>query len=75
MTAPTASRIAALVRPHAVLIALACIVALGFQLRSYHIDYPSIGYHNMKENEYLSMAVNYHEKGFLANKEVFFYVH
>lgn len=26
--------------------------------RVYHIDAPSIGYHNMKENEYLSQALN-----------------
>ncbi len=25
----------------------------GFSLRSYHMDFPVIGYHNMKENQYL----------------------
>jgi hypothetical protein len=75
MTGRDDARALAFARRHAAPLALAAILALGFQLRAYHIDYPSIGYHNMKENEYLSMAVNYHEKGLLANKEVFFYGH
>ncbi len=33
------------------------IIVLGFILRAYHLNYPPIGYHNVKENEYLSQAV------------------
>ncbi len=31
-------------------------LVVGFYLRAYHIDYPAIGYHNMKENEYIGSA-------------------
>ena len=37
-------------------IILCGIILLGLAIRSYHINFPSIGYHNMKENEYLIMA-------------------
>lgn len=29
------------------------LMIIGFYLRSYHIDFPVIGYHNMKENQYI----------------------
>lgn len=35
---------------------LCLILFLGFVLRYININFPPIGYHNMKENEYLSMA-------------------
>lgn len=39
-----------------VLVFLVAFILFGFYLRSFNIDLPSIGYHNMKENEYLSQA-------------------
>jgi 4-amino-4-deoxy-L-arabinose transferase-like glycosyltransferase len=35
---------------------LGLIVFFGISLRSYNLSFPSIGYHNAKENDYLSMA-------------------
>ena len=35
---------------------LILFLLLGLYLRIYHLNYPSIGYHNMKENEYLDEA-------------------
>lgn len=35
---------------------LCLILILGFVLRTFNLNFPPIGYHNMKENEYLSMA-------------------
>jgi len=37
-------------------LALCLIVSLGMCLRSYILNFPSIGYHNMIENEYLTTA-------------------
>lgn len=42
---------------------LLLVVIFGIYLRSYHIDYPTIGYHNMKEDEFLSFALNMHDSG------------
>lgn len=36
-------------------------LVLGLYLRIYHMDFPSIGYHNMKENEYLCEAKYYYD--------------
>lgn len=47
----------------AVIIVIGCIL-LGFYLRSYHMDYPVIGYHNWKETHYLSEARNFVRDGF-----------
>lgn len=44
-------------------IILIAMMIFGFYLRSFHLDFPSIGYHNMKENEYLSQAYNQYEDG------------
>lgn len=44
-------------------IVLIAIMFLGLYLRTYHIDYPTIGYHNMKEDEFLSFAINMHDSG------------
>ncbi|MBI5003346.1 glycosyltransferase family 39 protein [Candidatus Woesearchaeota archaeon] len=38
-------------KPHVVL--LLAFMLFGFYLRSYHMDFPVIGYHNMKENQYI----------------------
>ncbi len=46
------------------LVLLAFIVILGFYLRIYHIDYPSIGYHNNKDVHYLTEARNFAREGF-----------
>lgn len=35
---------------------LSLILLCGLLLRCYNLNFPSIGYHNMKENEYLNMA-------------------
>ncbi len=38
-------------KPHVVL--LLAFMLFGFYLRSYHMDFPVIGYHNMKEAQYI----------------------
>lgn len=49
------------------------IVMVGLALRVYNIKFPSIGYHNMKENEYLSQAQEMiREKDYLT-KRIYFY--
>lgn len=68
-----AERLLAFARKHQVYLGLIVILAFGAYLRSYHMDYPSIGYHNMKENEYLSMAHHYFHEGFSLERKVFFY--
>jgi len=50
-------------KKYVIWISLVLIIALGIYLRSYHINYPTIGYHNMKEDEFLSFAVNMHDSG------------
>jgi len=42
---------------------LVLIILFGTYLRFYHINYPTIGYHNMKEDQYLSLALNMKESG------------
>ena len=37
---------------------LAGILVFALAIRLYHIDFPALGYHNMKENEFISMARN-----------------
>ena len=54
-------------------IALSLIILFGFILRAYNIDFPSLGYHNMKENEYLSMAQEMLRTGDLINRRIYFY--
>ena len=49
------------------LILLIAIIIFGFYLRSYHINYPVIGYHNMKETHYLTEARNFARDGFLSH--------
>lgn len=43
---------------------LIIILLLGFYLRTYHIDYPVVGYHNWKETHYLTEARNFARDGF-----------
>ncbi len=47
----------------AIIMVIGCIF-LGFYLRSYHISYPVIGYHNWKETHYLTEARNFARDGF-----------
>lgn len=54
-------------------ILLGSIILLGFILRIYHLDFPSIGYHNMKENEYLSIAEEMLRTKDFVNRRVYFY--
>ncbi len=41
------------VKKHYIIIILLFLMGIGFWLRSYHMDFPVIGYHNMKENQYI----------------------
>ncbi len=52
---------------HSVIILIIGLVILGFFLRSYHMSYPVIGYHNWKEVHYLSEARNFARDGFFSN--------
>jgi 4-amino-4-deoxy-L-arabinose transferase-like glycosyltransferase len=54
------------------LIILSVILIIGFMLRSYRLDAPSIGYHNMKENESLSIAQEMLRTGDFINKRLYF---
>jgi 4-amino-4-deoxy-L-arabinose transferase-like glycosyltransferase len=49
------------------------IILLGFSLRTYNLDFPSIGYHNMKENEYLSMAQEMLRTQDFISRRIYFY--
>jgi len=46
---------------YVILSLLVLILFLGLYLRIYNLDFPSIGYHNMKENEYLCEAKYYYD--------------
>jgi len=52
---------------------LLIIIILGAALRIQYLDLPCIGYHNMKENEYLSIAEEMERTGDFLNKRVYFY--
>ncbi|HAH20713.1 MAG: hypothetical protein A2Y00_06460 [Omnitrophica WOR_2 bacterium GWF2_43_52] len=54
-------------------ILLLLIISFGAILRSQNISFPAIGYHNMKENEYLSMAQEMKRTGDFLTKRVYFY--
>ncbi|RJO65036.1 MAG: phospholipid carrier-dependent glycosyltransferase [Candidatus Omnitrophota bacterium] len=56
-----------------VLFWLFSIIALGFIVRIYNLNFPSIGYHNMKENEYLSMAEEMDRTKDFLTRRVYFY--
>ncbi len=48
------------------------ILLVGFSLRAYHIHYPPIGYHSMKEIHYLSVARGYIDHGDFLHKRVLY---
>ncbi|MCG6553446.1 MAG: glycosyltransferase family 39 protein [Candidatus Magnetominusculus sp. LBB02] len=62
----------AFLQAHYVKALLLVFVIYGFSLRAYHIDYVSIGLHNLKENQHLSEALNFYNKGISIHREVFF---
>lgn len=49
------------------------IILNGFSLRAYHLDFPSIGYHNFKENEYISIAKRMRDTNDFVNRSVYFF--
>jgi 4-amino-4-deoxy-L-arabinose transferase-like glycosyltransferase len=52
--------------------ALALILLAGLALRLYNLNFPAIGYHNMVENEYLSIAQEMQRSGDFLTKRVYF---
>ena len=58
-------------RAHKIILGL--ILFSGILLRLPQINFPSIGYHNMKENEYVSIARNMEKTGNLIRRDVDFY--
>ena len=54
-------------------ILLICILLLGLSLRVYNLNFPSIGYHNMKENESLSIAQEMIRTKDFLHKRVYFF--
>ena len=51
---------------------LGVILLLGLAIRSYNLNSPSIGYHNMKENESLSIAHEMKSSNDYIKKKVYF---
>ena len=51
---------------------LCALLTAGFALRAYNLGFPSIGYHNMLENEYLGMAHEMERSGDYLTKRVYF---
>ncbi len=64
---------AAFTRKNAILLLFCAILFLGFILRSYNLNFPSIGYHDMKENEYLGVAQEMQRTGDFLSRRVYFY--
>lgn len=54
-------------------IIIGAILAGALFMRLPQLDFPSIGYHNMKENEYISMAQHMLKTGDLIGRHVYFY--
>lgn len=52
---------------------LTAIILFGLFLRVYNLNSPSIGYHNMKENEYLSIAQEMQRTQDFITRRVYFY--
>lgn len=48
-------------------IILGIIIIAGFWVRSYHLSYPVVGYHNWKETHYLTEARNFAQDGFFRD--------
>ncbi|MBW2969195.1 glycosyltransferase family 39 protein, partial [Candidatus Woesearchaeota archaeon] len=53
------------------LLLIVIFLILGFYLRVYHLNFPYIGYHNMKEHEYLDPAYHFLEEGNFLHKKAF----
>ncbi|MDO8661202.1 MAG: hypothetical protein Q7K43_04895, partial [Candidatus Woesearchaeota archaeon] len=51
---------------HKYTILLIIILLFGLYVRSYHVDYPVIGYHNWKETNYLTTARNFAKEGWFS---------
>ena len=51
---------------------LILVLILGLAIRCYNLNFPSLGYHNTKENEYLSMAQLMSKTGDYTSKKVYF---
>jgi len=51
-------------------IALVILILIGLSLRTYHIDFPPIGYHNMKETEYLSQTREFYFHGDYLHRRI-----
>lgn len=54
-------------------ILLSLIILTGFFPRAYHLNFPSIGYHNMKENESISIAKYIRDTNDFVNRKIYFY--
>src|SRR3989338_10640863 len=54
-------------------ILLSLIILTGFFPRAYHLNFPSIGYHNMKENENISIAKYIRDTNDFVNRKIYFY--
>lgn len=52
---------------------LGLILILGFILRSYNLDFPAIGYHNTKENDYLCMAQEMQRTNDYVSRRIYFW--
>jgi len=52
---------------------LLAILLFGFGVRCYNINFPSLGYHDMKENEYLSIAEEMNRSGDYITRRIYFY--
>ncbi len=46
------------------------LIFIGLSLRVYHIDLPPMGYHNMKETEYLSQAREFYFNGDYLHRRI-----
>lgn len=51
---------------------LSIILLMGLLLRIYNLSFPSIGYHNMQENEYMGIAREMERTHDYASKKVYF---
>ncbi|MBN2420737.1 glycosyltransferase family 39 protein [Candidatus Woesearchaeota archaeon] len=53
------------------IVLLFLFLVLGVYLRCYHLNFPAIGYHNMKENEIMDQAVFFMNEGNFLHKQAF----
>ncbi len=60
------SKILSFCKSHPHIVFLVFLALFGFYLRSYHMDFPVIGYHNMKESQYIPYTE------FMYNADEFF---